>query len=406
MSTDDHVETSLPFRRIVWPLAAAETIVWAAYYYAFPALILIWERDLGWSKAELSGAFTLALLVSAVLAPFVGRLIDRGFAERVFAGGAALGALFLAALSAATALWQFYLVWFGLGIAMAASLYEACFAVLTCALGRQAKRGITTVALIAGFAGTVSFPSAHVLSSWLGWRMAVLVFAAAVAFVATPLIIVACRAASIPPDINAAPVSPKLGGAMHVVKRPAFWWLAVLFAAVALNHGVLLTHLLAILDTRGIEPGLAVLAASMIGPMQVFGRLVMITLGRHASTLSVFIVCMAATAIAALSLLNAGVSMTLLFCFVALQGAGYGVTSIIRPVFVAERLGLRNFGTMAGLLAIAFVGGSAIAPTVAAIIWNAGGYDPVIWFAFAMSALGLLALAAAATSRVVANDTV
>jgi hypothetical protein len=39
-----------PFRQIVWPLAIAETIVWAAMFYSFPALILVWERDLGWSK--------------------------------------------------------------------------------------------------------------------------------------------------------------------------------------------------------------------------------------------------------------------------------------------------------------------------------------------------------------------
>ena len=56
-----------PFRRIVWPLAVAETIVWAAMYYSFPALLPAWESDLGWSKTELSGAFTLALVVSAVL---------------------------------------------------------------------------------------------------------------------------------------------------------------------------------------------------------------------------------------------------------------------------------------------------------------------------------------------------
>ena len=75
-----------PFRRIVWPLAIAETLIWAATYYSFPALLLEWERDLGWSKAELSGAFTLALVVSAFLAPVVGRVIDRGYGTHVFTG--------------------------------------------------------------------------------------------------------------------------------------------------------------------------------------------------------------------------------------------------------------------------------------------------------------------------------
>ncbi len=405
MRADDHAETSLPFRLIVWPLAVAETIVWAAYYYSFPALILIWERDLGWTKTELSGAFTLALLVSAVLAPVVGRQIDRGFAEQVFAGGAALGALLLVALSAVTTLWQFYLVWFGLGVAMAATLYEACFSVLTAALGENAKRGITTVALVAGLAGTVAFPSAHLLSDRFGWRWAVLIFAAAVAFLALPLIMLACRTASSRFAVGFQPASLKLADAMQVMQFSVFWWLSVLFAAVAMGHGVLLTHLLAILDARGIEQNVAVLAAAMIGPMQVFGRLVMTTLGRHASTLSVFIACMVATAMAALSLLQASASIAFLCCFVALQGAGYGVTSIIRPVFVAEQLGRRNFGIVAGFLAIAFVGGSAVSPTISAVIWGIGGYDPVIWFALSMSVLGLIALTAVARSAVLIDRT-
>lgn len=392
MRAAEDAETDLLFHRIVWPLAVAETIVWAAYYYSFPALILIWERDLGWSKTEISGAFTLALLVSAAMAPLVGRLIDRGFAEAVFVGGAALGAVFLVGLSAVTALWQFYLVWFGLGIAMAATLYEACFTVLISTLGGAAKQAITRVALVAGFAGTVSFPSAHILSTWLGWRFAILIFASAVAFLALPLILFACRAARARFDQGAQSSSLTLPQVMQVMRLSAFWWLAFLFAAVALNHVMLITHLLAILDARGVEPSLAVLAASMIGPMQVFGRLLMTTLGRSISTLSVFVVCLLATAIAALALLEAGVSIAMLICFVVLQGAGYGVTSIVRPVFVAERLGRRNFGTVAGLLAIAFVGGSAISPTVSAVIWEIGGYDPVIWVAFAMSVLGIVAL--------------
>ena len=66
------------YRRIVWPFAIAETIIWAAIYYSFPALLLTWEQDLGWSKTELTGAFTASLIVTAVCAPLAGRLLDRG----------------------------------------------------------------------------------------------------------------------------------------------------------------------------------------------------------------------------------------------------------------------------------------------------------------------------------------
>ena len=84
------VPTIGPFRRIVWPLAIAQIFMWAAMYYLFPALLLEWERELGWSKTELSGAFTMALVVSAALAPVVGRIIDRGFGSRIFTGSVPL----------------------------------------------------------------------------------------------------------------------------------------------------------------------------------------------------------------------------------------------------------------------------------------------------------------------------
>ena len=380
------------FWRITLPLALAETIVWAGFYYAFPALLLIWERDLGWSKAELSVAFTLSLVASAVLAPVAGRLIDRGRAALVFAGSALLGAVLLFVLSMVNELWQFYLVWIGLGAAMAGSLYEPCFAVVTRALGPAARKGIATIALVAGFAGTVSFPSAHLLSAWLGWRGAVLVFSAVIALIAVPLILVACSAGerhrvADPPDTNR-----DLRLVLGVIGDPTFWRLALLFIAIAVNHGVLLTHLLPLLAERGVAAEAAVLAAAMIGPMQVAGRVAMMTLGRNASSRAIFIACLASTTLAALTLLGAGASPVLLAAFVILQGAGYGVTSVVRPVLTAEQFGRANFGTVAGLLAIAFIGGTAASPTIAALIWTVGGYDPVIVFAFVASALGLLIL--------------
>ena len=84
---------------------------------------------------ELSGAFTTALILSAILAPFVGRMVDRGHSRLVFPVSAALGAVMLIALSQINELWQFYMAWAGIGIAMAGALYEACFTIATKSVG-------------------------------------------------------------------------------------------------------------------------------------------------------------------------------------------------------------------------------------------------------------------------------
>ena len=380
------------FHSIVWPLAVAETIVWAAMYYAFPAFLPQWERDLGWSRTELSIAFTLSLVVSASLVPVAGRLIDRGFARVIFVGGAVLGAVLLALLSAVSELWQFYCIWIGLGVAMSSTLYEACFAVLVRSTGDRAKRAITIVSIVAGLAGTVAFPSAHALSGALGWRGAVLVFAAVVAVVAAPLIRSACRRAESHATTHAPDPSASTAEALAVTRTAKFRLVAIAIFLAALDHGMLVSHVLPILGDRGIDAGLAVIAASFIGPMQVAGRLVLMAADRFATTLAASTGCFAMMALAGLCLLNAGATPALVIGFVVLQGAGIGVASVMRPVVTAELLGRRNFGVVSGLIGLMHMGGYAVAPTVSALVWASGGYDRVIVLAVAAAVAATAAL--------------
>ncbi|MEM7030143.1 MAG: MFS transporter [Chloroflexota bacterium] len=391
-----------PFHRIVWPLAVAETLIWAAIYYVFPALLLEWERDLGWTKTELSGAFTSALIVSALMAPIVGRLIDRGNSLISFTGSAIFAACLLILLSFVQAQWQFYVIWILLGVAMSGSLYEACFSVLTHTMGNRSRQSITIVTLVAGFAGTLSFPGNHYLVGLMGWRSTMWVLAGIILFIVVPLIWLGTQTALAyradnKKDVVQPSGEPEAKHSVSLVRNGTFWLLAIGFAAVALDHGMLLTHLLPLLDERGITSGQAVFAASMIGPMQVTGRLMMLAFEKRVSSIGIFAACYIALGLAAISLLGATYLPLLLISFVFFQGAGAGVTSIMRPVVVAELLGRQNFGLIAGFLAMPFLIGAALAPTIAAIIWGFGGYDLVIWFAVGASIIGLAALLGAAT---------
>src|SRR3546814_8640021 len=132
----------------------AQTIVWAGLFYSFPALILRWETDFGWAKAELTGAVTLSIALSAVLSPLAGRLIDCGLGPQVLAGGALAGGLCIGLVGLVQSLWQFYALWCLLGVAIAFCLYDACFAVVVRAVGSYARRPITLITLAAGPAET------------------------------------------------------------------------------------------------------------------------------------------------------------------------------------------------------------------------------------------------------------
>ncbi len=382
-------------RADVRALAVGETLAWAGLFYSFPALLPHWERALGWSKTTLSGAFTLALVAAALSAPVAGRLIDRGHGRVLLAGSSLGGAVALIALAAVDAVWQFYALWAAIGVAMSGALYEPCFAFLTHRLGTGARRAITTVTLVAGFAGTVSFPSAHLLAERFGWRGAVVGLGAAVVLVGAPLLWFGGDIGDRGGDVQRERSVRSDAVLRRVLATPAFWLLAGSFSLIALTHGILLTHLLPLLGERGVTAGTAVLVASLIGPMQVVGRLVMIAFERRVSIDAVGMASYLCMLIGVGALYGVASLPLLAFLFVLVHGAGYGVTSITRPVVTAERLGRDGFGAISGAQATVFMGASALAPTVAALLWEGGGYDRVLIAGGLFTVLGLAGFALA-----------
>lgn len=372
-------------------LAIAETLVWAGMFYSFPALIAHWEADLGWSKTELAGAYTAALVCSALCAPMMGKLIDRGHGRAVLTVCAITGGVLVGLLSIIDASWQFFALWLGIGVCMSGCLYEPCFAFVTRMMGGQARRAITRITLIAGFAGTVSFPLAGFVSEAYGWRTAVLTFAVIILTVAIPLFRYGTALPAPEEEPQAKPASGGKSDLRHAMGKATFWLLGITFSMIGLTHGIIITHLLPMLAERDVPVATAVFAASMIGPMQVAGRVAMMTVERRLSMQVICAVSFLFMIGAISSLIGAGIWPALMVLFVVLQGSGYGVTSITRPVVTAEILGRAGFGAISGALALGFMGASAASATLAALIWEIGGYDAVRWTVFGCVLIGMSA---------------
>ncbi len=359
-------------------LALAQIITWAGLYYVFPALLLRWEQDLGWSKIDITGAITLAIFISAISSPFSGRLIDAGKGPLVMVACITIGSISLFCLSWITRLPHFYLAWAVIGMCFAGSLYDPCFALITRGRGNNAKKAIILVTLIAGFAGAISFPSAHYLSAAFGWRTTVQVFAVVVFVAAAPLAWFGARSIELNRAKAATAAAAEPGPGLSYYLSPVFLCLGIGFSLAAVVHGVTLLHLLPILHDRGIHPEVAVLAASFIGPMQVAGRLAMMAMQKHVSNHGVAMSCFGVMGASILVLIASGPFPALLVFFVILYGGGYGMVSIIRPVITRDILGELNFGTKYGVLAMFYLAGFASAPFLGALVWGIGGYDLVL----------------------------
>ncbi|WP_295898631.1 MFS transporter [uncultured Vibrio sp.] len=373
-------------------LAIAQTLLWASLYYLFPATLLHWEHQFEWQRSELTMAFTIAIATSALFSPIAGRILDQGKGPLLLSVCALLGGIFLLCLSLVDSLFGFYLVWFGIGVTMAGCLYEPCFAFLVHCKGNSAKKAITAITLVAGFASTICFPAAHYLVENHSLSFAVATAAATIILVATPMIYFSAR--YIQSHSTGTPTSVKSGPSnteskYQFLHLPTFWLLAAGFSLLGLTHGVVISHLLPILNERSLSPEYTILIASLIGPMQVLGRIASIYADRKLNLLSMTLCCFIGIVIALFIFRFSGSNIWLLSGFVLFLGGSYGVVSIMKPMVTRSLMGAKHFGTMSGTMALPYLLCGAIAPYLGSLIWLVGGYDLVLTVMIVISLVAL-----------------
>ncbi|MDN5787705.1 MFS transporter [Pseudorhodobacter sp.] len=374
----------------VWLLAIGQTLGFACMFYSFAALILSLDADLGWDKRLFALGPMLAIGISAVLAPVMGRLVDSGRGQALLVAGAVLGGIALFALAQVRTPAQYLSVWAVIGLAQSACLYDVAFAYLVRRYGTEARPRIIRVTLVAGLASTIAFPAGALLAESFGWRGAVLVGAAVMLLITAPAHWFACqwiRAATVV-EID---VGGSKGVAVAALRRSVFWGLAGLFGLVGLNHWILINFLVPLLLALGVSHGWAVLAASLVGPSQTLGRFVLMQAEARIGTKRALLITIGMMLAASAALAGVGASGLLIFVFATLQGGAMGIMTILRPVLVADALGRAQFGAINGMLSISSLGASAIAPLVAAALFEGAGPMGMIGasFAMALAALGL-----------------
>lgn len=374
----------------VWLLAVGQTLTYSGVYYAFPAILPDLLAETGWTAAQLAAGPTLGFLVMAALTPFTGRWVDRGWGGEMLSWMPVLAALGVAGLGLAPTIGWWLAIWAVLGLAQAACLYETCFAFLTRRLGDGARLAITRVTLVAGFAGTLTFPLGDFLARQFGGQGALIGFAALILIGAVPVNVLAVRQLRAMDRAEAPRRNPPEPGALaQALRRPAFWAISAIFGLIWLNHGVLLTFVLMLFQDRGANAGMATLAAACIGPSQVAGRALLLAFAARISNAQATLWSLISVVLAGVILWAAGWVPALIFGFAMLQGAGAGLLSNLRPMLVADLLGRRGFGTISGAVAVTPILASAAAPSFGAALLGHGGPALIYAAGLGMALAGL-----------------
>src|SRR5256714_11549697 len=172
---------------IVLALGTTQTLAWASSYYLPAILADAIARDLGVSSNWIFAAFSASLVISAMLGPRVGRQIDLVGGRSVLSASNLTLAAGLALLGFTYSIPTLIGAWLLLGIGMGFGLYDAAFGALGRIYGDAARRSITGITLIAGFASTVGWPLTALGLESIGWRNTCFAWALAHILIGLPL---------------------------------------------------------------------------------------------------------------------------------------------------------------------------------------------------------------------------
>jgi MFS family permease len=345
---------------VVGALGTAQTLAWGSSYYLPAILGDPMAAGLGVSRTAVFGVFSGSLLLSAVLGPAVGRVIDNRGGRGVLALSNLAFAAGLVLLALAHGIIGLGAAWAVLGVGMAMGLYDPAFATLAGLYGRAARGPITGITLIAGFASTIGWPLSALLEASFGWRGACLVWAALHILIGLPL-----NRLLIP---RAPPPSrmPELTEAEAQVPRGAMPILAFVFAATWFVTGAMAAHLPRLLEIAGASATGAIAAAALVGPAQVGARLVEFGALRLVHPLVSARLAAVLHPIGAFTLVAFGpVAVT---AFAVLHGAGNGLLTIAKGTLPLAIFGPVGYGLRNGVLAAPARATQAASPLIFGIL--------------------------------------
>lgn len=352
-------------------LGIGQILNWGTLYYVIAVLGAQIAADMHLSGPAVFAGFSIGLGVSGVIAPRVGRLIDERGGRLVLATGSLLAAAAFTILATGTTPGWYYLGWIVAGCAMAFALYDPAFATVQQLMPRDFRRALTALTLLGGLASTVFWPLIHALDEAFGWRVTLAVCAGLHLLVGWPLHRFGLPAYQRPlaraeTTAGATVASPSARGVR------GFVLLAMAFSLTQLIASGMAAHVINLLVAGGISGSGAVWLATLIGPMQVVGRIVEFGVaGRVRATVMggfCFVLLFAGLSLLA----SAGSSGVLAVMAMIVYGWGNGTVTIARGTVPAELYGRDQYGALLGRLARPQFIARATAPFVVALALNEG----------------------------------
>jgi len=361
---------------VVW-LSIAQTVSWGIMFYGFAVFIGPLTDEFGWSKAEITGAFTLSLLVSGLAGVSVGSILDRYGGRWLMTSASILGVIALVGASFIDSLIAYYGIWIGIGLITAATLYPSGFAVTVATLGNRGRQGVTLMTLIAGFASTIFIPLISLLIDQVGWRDTFLYLSIILLAVCVPIHAIVLRKERVPgagsmdrPRIFT--IDLRTGPVATAIRNPSFWWIGTCITAFSFIMAGVTVHIIPLMQERGFPMTTIIITTAMIGPMQVAGRIFVTVFEKWVDFRMTGLISCGCVLISFGLLSFAYPHNNLNYIFPLFYGASQGIITIVRALAVPELIGPEAYGALNGLLGFASTLALAATPVLISWIWLIG----------------------------------
>ena len=328
----------VPSVAVVWLLGVSQIVGYGTLYYSFAILAGGAAASLHWPASWLFGAFSLGSLLGGLAAPEVGRRLDRHSAGAVMTLGSVVAALALLVAGLAPNGLVFAGAIVVMQICGTLVLYDAAFTALVQATGPDARKRITQLTLIAGFASTIFWPLTSWLTTLLDWRSIYLAFA---------------------------------------------------LSGFALS-GVL-AQMVPLLGALGLGAS-ALVVSALFGPAQFLIRFGTLLAGRNSHPIVPALVSLAALPVSIALLALGAPALAAGMLFIVLFGFGSGLKSIVQGSLPLALFGSAAYGARLGVMASARQILASLAPFALAYAVEAVGARPALWLVAAVGVLGLLCL--------------
>jgi predicted MFS family arabinose efflux permease len=367
----------MPRWAVVSALGMCQILAWGSSYYLPAVLAVPIARATGWPAPWILGGLSIGLLVAGLIAPIVGRTIDRVGGRPILAGSAVFLAIGLLGLAVAPNVETYVAAWVVIGFGMGTGLYDPAFSTLGRLYGEEARTLITGTTLFGGFASTVCWPLSALLVEFVGWRGACLTYAGIHLLVVLPLYLFAIpreprhAVRSKPtPSTQDASVQPR------APRRLVFWLLAFSLTLASVIMTVVSVELIALLQARGFSVETAVALGMLVGPSQVGSRVIEFAFGRRTHPIWITLISTVLTLVG-LALLLFGSLLAGLG--LVLYGAGGGIRSIVRGTLPLILFGSEGYATLMGRLAFPSLVAQSASPAIgAALLYGVGAQSTIL----------------------------